>query len=196
MQRLLERPITCGPTWVRRYSCSAPVAALGSFSPGTSTRERTCTAAIHTSEIRHPYLHPECIPQDTTFGGLTDENGRNKARCRRCDPTRRIFRQGSNELNRLKSQIARSKHDNSSRARTKMYRYKKDAHLGGADGVEEDGGGLGKHHVPKVGVRQGAAAQQEANEVGGVRDARRRQLIAQRRVHAVTHHLRNRYRNE
>ena len=29
---------------MRRYSCRAPVAALGSFSPGTSTKVRTCTS--------------------------------------------------------------------------------------------------------------------------------------------------------
>lgn len=62
-------------------------------------------------------------------------------------------------------------------------------HLGGADRVEQDGRGFGQHHVPEVGVRQRAAPQQQAHEVGGVRDARRRQLLAQRRVHAVAHHL-------
>jgi len=62
--------------------------------------------------------------------------------------------------------------------------------LMGADGVEQDRRRLGQHHVPKVGVRQAAAAQQQAHKVGGVRDARRRQLLAQPRVHAVAHHLR------
>ena len=50
------------------------------------------------------------------------------------------------------------------------------AHLGGADGVEKDGRGLGQHHVPKVGVRQRAAPQQQAHEVGWMRDPRLRQF--------------------
>ena len=40
---------TWGATVVRRYAASSPVAALGSFSPGTSTRQRTCKGNVYRS---------------------------------------------------------------------------------------------------------------------------------------------------
>ena len=54
---------TWGATVVRRYAASSPVAALGSFSPGTSTRQRTCKGGMF-NLIQIPVPNPVACRHD------------------------------------------------------------------------------------------------------------------------------------
>ena len=53
-----------------------------------------------------------------------------------------------------------------------------EAYLSGADRVEQQGGGVGQHHMPKVGVGQAAALQLQTHKMGGGFEVGGAQLLA------------------
>ncbi len=185
----------------RRYLASSPVAALGSRSPGTSTRQRTCTRA----RARRGWQPSS--PQQTGLMVQPDASKLSPAESRLCAARtqRACARQveprpgqdGQDGRYGAGQQRARAcphgartvppvvtcaggtcQQDRRSRTKYKLGRGHglgaplQGRHLGRGDGVEEDGRGLREDDVPVVGVRQRRAPQQQPDEERGVRDLR------------------------